>query len=96
MASSRVQDAPQKPNRPSPVQDLERAGFRRPALPSTVYAVDGMGSPEAATVERTTWAEAQMVVVCFVCLLERSDLSYIATHAGGRPTETFQLKFILH
>jgi hypothetical protein len=52
--SSRVEDAPQKPNHPSPVQDLERAGFQRPSLPPTVYAVDGMGSLETATVERTT------------------------------------------
>jgi hypothetical protein len=51
--SSRIEDAPQKPNRPSLVQDLERTGFRRPALPPTVYIVDGMGSPEKATVERT-------------------------------------------
>jgi hypothetical protein len=28
--------------------------FRGPALPPTVYAVDGMGSPEAAIVERMT------------------------------------------
>ena len=57
-----------------------------------MYAVDGMGSAMTATARGTTMVAAQADAIFFVCLLERSDLSYIATHAGGRPTETHAIK----
>ena len=56
-----------------------------------MYAVDGMGSAMTATVGGTMVA-AQADAIFLVRLLERSDLSYIGTHAGGRPTETHAIK----
>ena len=56
-----------------------------------MYAVVGMGSAMTATVGGTMVA-AQADAIFLVCLLERSDLSYIGTHAGGRPTKTHTIK----
>jgi hypothetical protein len=56
------------------------AGFRRPALPPTMYAVDGMGSPEAATVERTSGQGRES---CSLYLREERSLQYIGTDTGA-------------
>ena len=57
----------------------------------TVYAADGMGSPVVAT-ERGTIVAARANVIYCVCVLERSDLSYIGTHKAEGQWKCTQLR----
>ena len=74
----------QKPNRPSPRAGSGEAEFRRPALPSAVYAVNGMGLAEATTVEGTMVVALADAISFQLSILERSALSFIDTRGGER------------
>ena len=71
--------APQKPYRPSPVQDSKQRGSGGLLSQLTVHATRRDGEDlKTAQCSRTggKWC-------CGVCLMERSDLSYVGTEHGG-------------